>query len=401
MWSLAGRSQSLVASTLQKKAITGRILPAASATAALDTCVRCLSGKHKKFTPRRRPNKNYRPTKPRVEKLKFGGVTFGAGDEKDVLPLGGRATATQLSRQGLDVQNKDEEHYDKWETEFGPKYGPAARYLRREQDSPKETVEDNMRDMDYLSSAPGSTEELVYERRALSEEFETPEEGERFMKGLDDMVERQGINDMRWTPDEPLNGLPDDEDDKLTGDAEFDFSDPEAGINPNQKAYGEWGELVIRVDRNIKLWRGGRIQSYRALVIGGNLNGCAGFGTGKGVDPRTAVAAASRHCKRNIFFVDRYQNCALTRDLVGKANSCKVVLRATRKGLRGNTLCQEILKYFGITQATAKCVEGNRSQYNVVRATFKAICTHESMEQIAHKRGRRLVSIDRGTRMQL
>lgn len=29
--------------------------------------------------------------------------------------------------------------------------------------------------------------------------------------------------------------------------------------------------MVIRVDRNIKLWRGGRIQSYRALVIGGEL----------------------------------------------------------------------------------------------------------------------------------
>lgn len=398
MWSIAGRSQSLVASTLQRKAISDAVLPVASSV-DLDNCVRCFSsgGKHKKFSPRRRPHKNYRPTNARAEKLKFGGVTYGSGDDMGVLPLHGRPVATQLSRQGKDIRDKDTADYDQWEREFGPKMGPAARYLRRSQDMPEETAEDAMRDMDYLTSAPGSTEELAYERRMLSEEFETPEEGKKFFKDLDDLIERQGIDDFELEPSENFIGIP--EEDELKGETNFDLNNDQTTINPNQKAYGEWGELVIRVDRNIKLWRGGRIQSYRALVIGGNTNGCAGFGTGKGVDPRAAVDAASRHCKRNIFFVDRYQNCALTRDLVGKSNSCKVVIRATYTGLRGNLLCQEIMKYFGITNGTAKCVEGNRSQYNVVRATFKALCTHEDMETIAHKRGRRLLSIDRGRRL--
>lgn len=131
------------------------------------------------------------------------------------------------------------------------------------------------------------------------------------------------------------------------------------------------------------------------------MNGCAGFGTGKAFEARQAVLAASRKCKRNIFFVDRYQNNSLTRDLVGKSNSCKVVLRATNRGLRGNPLVCEILKYFGITNCTAKAVHGNRSQFNVVRATFKALATHESMEDIALKRGKRIVSLDRGRKMLL
>ena len=157
--------------------------------------------------------------------------------------------------------------------------------------------------------------------------------------------------------------------------------------------------MVIRVDRNIKLWRGGRIPSYRALVVGGNLNGCAGFGVGKSAEARTAVLAASRQCKRNIFFVERYQGNSLTRDLVGRSNSCKVVLRATNQGLRGNPLCSEILKYFGITNCSSKAVSGQRTQFNVVRATFKALATHESMEEIAMKRGRRLLTVDRGRRV--
>jgi small subunit ribosomal protein S5 len=140
-------------------------------------------------------------------------------------------------------------------------------------------------------------------------------------------------------------------------------------------------------------------SSFFLLLLAGNLNGCAGFGTGKAPGPREAVLAASRKCKRNIFFASRYQTNALTHDLVGRSNSCKVLIRATNRGLRGNPLSCEILKYFGITHASCKAVHGQRTQFNVVRATFKAIMTHQSMEEVARKRGRRILSIDHGRRL--
>jgi small subunit ribosomal protein S5 len=158
--------------------------------------------------------------------------------------------------------------------------------------------------------------------------------------------------------------------------------------------------MLVTADRTIKLWRGGRLESYRALVIGGNLNGCAGFGVGKATEANKALDHASRMCKRNIFFVDRFQNKGLTRDLVGKQNSCIVQIRSTDNGLRGHELIRDILKRFGITNAVGKS-HGNRNPYNVVRATFKALMTHQSVEEIALKRGKRLVSIDRAIRMQI
>jgi small subunit ribosomal protein S5 len=150
----------------------------------------------------------------------------------------------------------------------------------------------------------------------------------------------------------------------------------------------------------VKLWRGGRLESYRALVIGGNLNGCGGFGFGKATEAKKALEKASRMCKRNIFFVERYKNHSLTRDLVGKQNSCIVQIRSTDNGIRGHPLICDILLRFGITNAVCKS-HGNRNPYNVVRATFKALMTHESIEEIALKRGRRIVSIDRAMRMQI
>ena len=158
--------------------------------------------------------------------------------------------------------------------------------------------------------------------------------------------------------------------------------------------------MLVGVNRGIKLWRGGRLESYRALMIGGNCNGCGGFGIGKSTDPIKAVELAGRRAKRNIFFVDRYQGNGLTQDLVGKMNSTKVIIRATDNGLRGNELCTEILKRFGITNAVAKA-HGKRHPWNVVRATFKALVNHESIEEISLKRGKRLVSMDRAMRMQI
>lgn len=138
-----------------------------------------------------------------------------------------------------------------------------------------------------------------------------------------------------------------------------------------------------------------RLNTHRAFEFAGG-----GFGIGKSTDPMEAVNKASRKTKRNIFFVDRYQGDGITTDLAGKQNSCKVVIRATDNGLRGNELIREILKRFGITNAASKAY-GKRNPYNVVMATFKALMTHESLEDIALKRGKRIMSLDRAIRLQI
>jgi small subunit ribosomal protein S5 len=162
------------------------------------------------------------------------------------------------------------------------------------------------------------------------------------------------------------------------------------------------GEALITVDRVQKVQRGGTMLRYRALVIGGNLNGCAGFGIGKASNPNDATEIASRMARRNIFFVDRYQGSGLTRDLVGRHNSCKVILRSVQpnRGLAGHDLVELILKYFGISDCSCK-THGNRNVYNVVYATFKALMTHESLEEIALKRGKRLLSLERAKQLQV
>merc|ERR1712127_38230 len=131
-----------------------------------------------------------------------------------------------------------------------------------------------------------------------------------------------------------------------------------------------------------------------------NGNGAAGFGIGKALSPNESIIKASKHCKRNVFYVDRYLGTGLTNDLAGKHNSCIVRIRAVTPdyGIRGNPLVGEILKFAGVSDASSKS-HGNRNPYNVVYATFKALMTHESLEEIAMKRGVKLINLQRGRRL--
>jgi small subunit ribosomal protein S5 len=332
------------------------------------------------FRPRRRSATNYRPVEAGRKVVK---------DRKLV----------DLSSSGKMKKPKDD--LDK---EFSPLAADVIRSKRQEiasREFGEDPVEQELRMADYMTSEIGSTEDLVATRRAAFMDSRSKEEREQFTEGLDKLIEKGRA----WTMDlhEVESGLGGEEKRDFFTDLEeeeTDDKDPEIYMDPNQLAHGEWSEMLVTVDRNVKLWRGGRLESYRALVIGGNLNGCGGFGVGKALDPIVALDIASRKCKRNIFFVDRYKGSSLTRDLAGKQNSCKVMLRATDNGLRGNELIREMLKRFGITNCVAKA-HGNRNPYNVVRATFKALSTHESIEEIALKRGKRIVTIDRAMRMQV
>lgn len=246
-----------------------------------------------------------------------------------------------------------------------------------------------------MTADEGTTEDLVGKRRALMD-LDSTQEAEDFEKKLMDWVEEEsdkGWKNVSWAEKD------DNEEDKKRDQGSAVIDD---GVDLMQKAHGPWSETIVKVDRVQKVQRGGTMVRYRALVIAGNLNGCAGFGVAKANAPNEATAAAARVAKRNIFFIDRYLGSGLTSDLAGRHNSCRVALRSVNpnRGLNGHPLICEILKYFGITDCSAKS-HGNRNVFNIVRATFKAIMTHESLEDIALKRGKRLMNLERAKRLKI
>ncbi|CAM9433504.1 unnamed protein product [Choristocarpus tenellus] len=160
--------------------------------------------------------------------------------------------------------------------------------------------------------------------------------------------------------------------------------------NEVEMAQGEWSEVLVDTDRVQKTIKGGTVLSYRALVAVGNLQGMGGFAMGKSSNPADAVTKASRKAKHltNLVLVDRYKQCALAHDVVGKHNGCKAYLwaRPPGYGMRASGIVREILYNMGITDAGAKII-GNRNPYSMVNAVFNALSKHEGIETTALKRG--------------
>lgn len=332
------------------------------------------------FRPRRRVPRSYRPLQARPKPK----ARRGPPNKSDT--LFGQAVEQEL---GSDARRPSTD----LERTYGLDAADALRSIARGKErggSPD--IEAQLRAVDYLTAPSGSTEDMVGERRAAMDSW-TEEERREFTETLDRLIEEERVRGLKLTS-------VDTEDDNMSrnkGEVPQD-----ARIDPNQRAFGQWGETIVRVDRVQKVQRGGTMVRYRCLVVGGNANGCAGFGIGKASSPAEATQVAIRMCKRNIFFIDRYMGSGLSSDLVGKHNSCRVLLRSVQPniGLKGHDLVTLILTYFGITDCSAK-THGNRNIYNVVRATFKAICTHESLEEIALKRGKRLLNLERAKRLQI
>jgi len=288
---------------------------------------------------------------------KIGGGTKEPVAMKTPFPL----TDTLQITNGENADNDDNDddcllNLDEFEdddlSQLGTLMGGALRSLRHTNqkkeesggdDDGMEDIENKLRLMDYFVSEDGSTTDLKGSRRAVSMETYSgnQQEAQEMLERIETVVDDERFNYMEL----PKTNTFTENDDDDTIERAAGAAGAIDKIPANQLAHGDWGEMLIRTDCVSKMWRGGRIATFRALVIGGNTRGCGGFGLGKAFEPEDAVAIACRMAKRNIFFVDRYRNRTISRDLVGRQNSCKVVLRCTSNGLRGNPLCVEILTH--------------------------------------------------------
>mmetsp|Transcript_13567 Transcript_13567/g.15083 ORF Transcript_13567/g.15083 Transcript_13567/m.15083 type:complete len:394 (-) Transcript_13567:50-1231(-) len=362
------------------------------------------------FRPRRRPNPNYRPLKP------LAGPGFNTNKNKDN-KIGGLFQSYN-AKDNADEDNEDTFDYDSIDDIEETMGEDVANVLRDSQRNKRLgtdglTTEEYLSMADYMTAAPDSLEEKQIERRSLSMQAWDEDDRSTFVEELDKQIEECRYDEFNI---ESVTNYDDEDDgkpksareqvnqqyDKIIQDAEQDVDEKGEKVDPLRLAHGQWSETIVRVDRVQKVQKGGTMVRYRALLIGGNGRGCAGFGVGKANSPQEATQVASRICKRNVFFVDPHSGGGLVRSLAGRHNSCRVRLLSVSPhyGLQGHPLICDLLLFFGITDCTAKSF-GNRSQYNVIMATIKALLTNESLEEIARRRGKRLLNLEYAKELQV
>ena len=149
----------------------------------------------------------------------------------------------------------------------------------------------------------------------------------------------------------------------------------------------ELKEKLVVVNRVSKTVKGGRIARFAALMIVGDENGHVGYGLGKAAEVSEATRKAIEDAKKNMIEVSLH-NGTIPHEILGEYGAGKVLLKPAAKGtgiIAGKTV-RAIVELAGIKNIRSKCLRSN-NPVNVVKATFQALETLRTAEEVAKTRG--------------
>lgn len=153
---------------------------------------------------------------------------------------------------------------------------------------------------------------------------------------------------------------------------------------------------VLRVKRVTHVTKTGKIGSYSCLVVSGNMNGYVGMGVGKAGHPGKATENAIADARKHMMIVPRHENKTLLSTVRADVGANKVIIVPKPFGTptTANRHLTALFNCAGIRSVTAK-VHGSRTDHNMVRAALKALSHSETLEDVALKRGKKILDIER------
>ena len=146
----------------------------------------------------------------------------------------------------------------------------------------------------------------------------------------------------------------------------------------------ELKETLIDTKRVSKTVKGGRIARFSALVVVGDGAGHVGYGLGKAAEVPEAIRKAIEAAKRNVIEVS-VKGTTIPHEIIGAG---RVLLKPASPGtgiIAGGTM-RAVLDSAGIRDIRGKSLRSNNA-INVVKATFEALRSLRTAEQVAKARG--------------
>ena len=150
-------------------------------------------------------------------------------------------------------------------------------------------------------------------------------------------------------------------------------------------------EQLVVLNRVSKTVKGGRIARFAAIMVVGDGNGHVGFGLGKAAEVPDAIRKGIEDAKKNLIKVS-LKGSTIPHEVIGEFGAGKVLLKPAAPGtgiIAGGTV-RTILELAGVSNIRAKCLRST-NPVNVVKATFEALRSLRTAEEIAALRG---VSVD-------
>ncbi|MBH47084.1 MAG: 30S ribosomal protein S5 [Halobacteriovorax sp.] len=155
-----------------------------------------------------------------------------------------------------------------------------------------------------------------------------------------------------------------------------------------QTVESEFEERVVAVNRVAKVVKGGRRFSFSALMIVGDKKGRVGYGLGKAKEVPEAIRKATQAAHKNMINVP-LEHGTIPHKTIGEFDAGKLLFMpaADGTGVKAAGACRSILELAGVRNCMTKSLRGN-NPHNIVKATFMALTSLRSVEQVAAARGK-------------
>jgi len=145
----------------------------------------------------------------------------------------------------------------------------------------------------------------------------------------------------------------------------------------------EMEERVVLVNRCAKVVKGGRRFSFSAVVVVGNRAGRVGYGFGKANGVPDAIRKGGEMARKSLVSV-KMNGRTIAHDVTGQCDGGRVLLRPAVPGtgvIAGGGM-RAVLELGGVRDVLGKSM-GSSNRLNVVKATFRALASLRSAEEIA------------------
>ena len=153
-------------------------------------------------------------------------------------------------------------------------------------------------------------------------------------------------------------------------------------------------EKLVAINRVAKVVKGGRRFGFAALVVVGDGQGRAGFGSGKAREVPEAVRKASEQAHKNMRHVPLKEGRTLHHDMKGKFGMGIVMMRSAPPGtgiIAGGPI-RAVFETLGVSDVVVKSM-GSSNPYNMIKAAFAGLYASNSPRQVAARRGKKISDI--------